>query len=222
MYTSPSGKSYIGQTIDEKRRKHQHQFDKINICTAFKNAIYKYGFDNFKYEVLHSGIETKEELNRLEEKEISERKTLSPLGYNLLSGGNSRIPSEETRKRQSLSQKGRKHKKETIIKMCRVQKGRKVSEETKELLRIQHTGKKLSEEHKNKISKGSKGHYVSEKSRNLTIQRNKKKILCVETGKIYDSFSEAAKEYGIKNLSSFSAALRSEKNTAYGFHWRRA
>ena len=51
---------------------------------------------------------------------------------------------------------------------------------------------------------------------------NKKKILCVETGKIYDSFSEAAKEYGVKNLSSFSAALRSERNTAYGLHWRRA
>jgi group I intron endonuclease len=222
MYTSPSGKSYIGQTIDEKRRKHQHQFDKINVCPAFRNAIYKYGFDNFKYEILHSGIETKEQLNFLEEKEIKERKTLSPFGYNLNTGGRSMIPSEETKIKMSKSQTGRKHTKETIIKMRQVQKGRKVSEETKEKLRAKHLGKKLSEEQKEKISIGCKGHYVSEKSRNITIQRNKKKIMCVETGKIYDSFSDAAREYGIKNLSSFSAALRSEKNTAYGFHWRRA
>ena len=85
-YTSPEGKSYIGKTINEKRRKEQHRYCSGN-CTAFHNAIKLYGFINFKYEILHSDVESDEELNRLEIFEIENHNTLTPNGYNMLIGG---------------------------------------------------------------------------------------------------------------------------------------
>lgn len=56
-YTSPNGKCYVGQTVDESKRKYQHK------CNAyseggrdwdkpFYRAIRKYGWDEFSYEVL--------------------------------------------------------------------------------------------------------------------------------------------------------------------------
>lgn len=52
-YTSPSGKVYIGQTINESKRKNTHRQNAVKgVSGYFYNAIRKYGFDNFKYEVL--------------------------------------------------------------------------------------------------------------------------------------------------------------------------
>ena len=52
-YISPSGKSYIGQTIDEKSRR-QHWFKPTYSYAGPKidRARAKYGRDNFVYEVL--------------------------------------------------------------------------------------------------------------------------------------------------------------------------
>lgn len=45
-----NGKKYVGQTKDERKRKYQHKGKQG--CSVFHNAINKYGWDNFKYEVL--------------------------------------------------------------------------------------------------------------------------------------------------------------------------
>jgi hypothetical protein len=47
-YTSPSGKCYIGQTINEKERKNQHKrtyikVENLKLDTAFYKSIRKYG-----------------------------------------------------------------------------------------------------------------------------------------------------------------------------------
>lgn len=76
-YVSPSGKSYIGQTTDELKRKRQHKQAAYNekdklYNYKFHTAIRKYGFDSFKYEILYTIFcNTLEELmNILNEKEI--------------------------------------------------------------------------------------------------------------------------------------------------------
>ena len=52
-YTSPNGKVYIGQTINESKRKNTHRQNAINdVKGYFHNALRKYGFYSFKYEVL--------------------------------------------------------------------------------------------------------------------------------------------------------------------------
>ena len=55
MYTSPSGKSYIGQTIDEKRRRQNWFSSKYEYAgDAINKARAKYGRDGFTYTVLFS------------------------------------------------------------------------------------------------------------------------------------------------------------------------
>ena len=48
----------------------------------------------------------------------------------------------------------------------------------------------------------------------------KRKVLCVETNKIYDSLTAASKDTGI-NKSNISSASLKENATAGGFHWQR-
>lgn len=85
MLTSPSGKSYIGQTTRpiEKRFK-EHQLERSG-CIAIRDAIQKYGWENFEkdyYECPDEDIDFDEELL------IREIGTLSPDGYNLKEGKN--------------------------------------------------------------------------------------------------------------------------------------
>lgn len=67
-YTSPSGKCYIGQTINEHTRKYQHKYHAFNeTCKdydkPFYRAIRKYGWDSFEYEILNTVVvDTVEEL----------------------------------------------------------------------------------------------------------------------------------------------------------------
>jgi group I intron endonuclease len=86
MYTAPNGKSYVGQTWDEQKRRWDHRSPSRK-KSVFHTAIKKYGKDSFVYEILHSNIETQEELNRLESETIARFNTIAPHGYNLTTGG---------------------------------------------------------------------------------------------------------------------------------------
>lgn len=85
MYTSPNGKKYVGQTWDEQKRKSDHKI--IAKKSVFHSAIKKYGFNKFKYEILHSNIRTQKELDRLEILEIQKNNSIAPNGYNIALGG---------------------------------------------------------------------------------------------------------------------------------------
>lgn len=93
-YTSPSGKVYIGQTINENKRKSEHKYNaRIGVKNYFYNAIRKYGFDAFKYEVLIR-IKSKDRsrvfcmLDALERFYIRRYDSRNPnKGYNIAEGG---------------------------------------------------------------------------------------------------------------------------------------
>lgn len=89
-HTSPTGKKYIGQTNNYNRRCREHKTS--NRCPAFRNAIIKYGWDNFTHTILEDGL-TLDEANILEEFYISKYNTLAPNGYNLQTGGSNSKPS---------------------------------------------------------------------------------------------------------------------------------
>ena len=72
--------------------------------------------------------------------------------------------------------------------------------------KLHFKGKKLSEETKKKISETLKGKKPA----------NCKKVLCVETGEIFDSTCEAYRKTGISNIS---AACNGKLKTAGGYHW---
>lgn len=82
--TSPSGKMYIGQTINLKRRIYHHRSRKSN-CIYLKNAINKYGWKNMKFEILLYCNE--KYLDEWETQFIKHFDTKVPNGYNLCDGG---------------------------------------------------------------------------------------------------------------------------------------
>src|SRR5210317_492546 len=84
--TSPSGKVYVGQTIQEfKHRIRSHQ-RKDSKCTLLKRAIQKYG-DEMKYEIVEEDV-PQEHLDEREIYWINELHSLAPNRYNLNTGGN--------------------------------------------------------------------------------------------------------------------------------------
>lgn len=148
-HTSPSGKSYIGQTFRLVEREREHQ--NTNHCPSFRGAIDKYGWDNFTHEILEDGL-TLEEANEREEYYISFYNSLLPNGYNLRSGGNNSKMSEETCKKMAISHTGKPspmlnktHKEETKQHLSEVLSGenspwfgREHTEETKEKMSENH------------------------------------------------------------------------------------
>lgn len=69
-----------------------------------------------------------------------------------------------------------------------------------------------SEETKRKLSEALKGKLINRKDQS-------KKVLCVETGEIFESISDAHRKTGI-TLSSISSVCNGKLKTAGKFHWR--
>lgn len=90
-----NGKVYIGQTIDEARRKWEHKTTKED--SYFHRAINKYGYENFKYKVLFkvccsSFQDLENTLNIKETVAIRFYKSdQKDHGYNIVAGGGGRI-----------------------------------------------------------------------------------------------------------------------------------
>ena len=140
MWTSPSGKSYIGQSVDLAVRKkifctfnHTYGGNKINCARK------KYSHKSlWNYKVLeYCGVD------KLDERERYYIKLYDTVnnGYNCESGGNiNKITSIETRKKQSESHKGMKHTKEHNLKISNSLKGHTLilTEESKNKMRLSH------------------------------------------------------------------------------------
>lgn len=125
------GKVYIGQTIYSIESRWKGHLNKKSCCRFLKNAILKHGKDNFKIEEI-DGANSHDELNYKEWLWIHKCNSMVPNGYNLISGGNSRIPSMETRIKRSNSMKGKNiynRSLEQIDKLRKYQLGRKHTKE---------------------------------------------------------------------------------------------
>lgn len=106
-----NGKSYVGKSVNLYQRIISHKHLKPRYCIDF--AIRKYGFQNFKIEVLHyfDNLPENLELLALETAFIIDSESLcSSGGYNicLVGSENSGLKrSEETRKRLSIAKLGK-------------------------------------------------------------------------------------------------------------------
>jgi len=166
--TSPSGKSYVGQTtrtLEERFSEHQ----KPNECVAIYGAIDKYGWDNFTTDYYEC---TDDELNKHETWLIRLMGTLSPNGYNLREGGGSHGKmSEESKKKMSVSTSGENNP----------NFGKSLSQATKEKISIAlsgeknpNYGKKYTEERRQKISERQLGEKNHNFGKSLTEEHRQK------------------------------------------------
>ena len=182
MHTSPSGKVYVGITkLKTSQRWRNGEGYKNNI--HFYSAIQNYGWDNFAHEILFENL-SKKEAEKIEIDLISIYKANDKnFGYNIASGGGVNIPTEETRRKISKANKGRKWTKEQKKACSERQKGRVISEEAKEHMRQAQIGRKHSEETKKKMSEAKKGR-ISNRKGVPCSEEHKRKISEANKGRI--------------------------------------
>lgn len=147
---------YIGQTIHDIEIRWRVHNSQHSGCTRLKEALNRYGKENFTIEV----IETVGCIDRLNEREnyyIEFYRSLSPLGYNLKVGGNNRRMSEETKKRISRGNTGKTRTQEVKDKLSRAKVGKKRSLSARKNLSEYNKNKKLSASWKENISKSKMG-----------------------------------------------------------------
>lgn len=242
-YFNPINKKrYIGQTVNEKRRRSAFKTKKL-YCTSlnsggklskFDAARKKYGVDFFIYTILCKIEENNETIlhKRLDELEKYYIKKYDSFnnGYNSTEGGSNGKLSNETKFKISESLKGRSMSTFTYINFCltghplTIEAKKKISDSAKERYKNPKMhpmyGKHHTEESKRKNSESRKGKCTG-------VQNGKSKPLqCfTKTGKLIKEFacqSDACEWLG-KNRkcnSQISRCCNGKIKTAYGYIWK--
>lgn len=213
MHTSPSNKKYIGITSQKPERRWRKNGIGYKDHLYFWRAIQKYGWDNFKHDILFIDL-TKEEAEQKEVELIAYYNSNNVnFGYNMSIGGESGSKgykySEEQRKRMSETRKGEKNG----------MYGRHHTKEAIEKDREAHLRENLSEDTIYKMSIAKKGKKRDRRAVEKQIETISNKVICVETAIVYNGTKEAGR---LNNLDSSSIAkvCRGERKTCGGFHWR--
>jgi group I intron endonuclease len=192
-----NGKKYIGR--DSKNNPNYY-----GSGPAIKNAIKKYGKQNFKKEI----IEHCENINHLMERErywlnyYNAGNDLMFYNLNNLSSGGS-LPGEKN------YFYGKHHSSEAKQKIRESKIGKTHSDETRKKLRISHTGKKLSTETKQKLSLAKKGRVFSDE--------HKKKLSRASTGEKNHMYGKTHSE---ERKQIMRERMAGEKNPMYGKGYR--
>ena len=189
----PNGKSYIGKTIDEKRRIYAHFKGYTKQCKALHNAINKYGKENFTVKILHEGI-IPELLADFEIAAIKEYNTKAPNGFNLTDGGEGSLnPSEETLRKRSEKMRGRPQPKEVRDKISASHMGIRPNAETRAKQSAAKkgkpswiAGKKHTEASRKKMSNTHTGKTIPSKTR----QKISATMSKIRTSPHFDSFCD--------------------------------
>lgn len=214
-HTSPSGKVYIGITCTKPEKRWRNGNGYKN-SIKFYSAIQKYRWDNFKHEILFSG------LNEISAKMIEEDLIYyykkQNISYNITDGGEGtrgHKVSEETKQR--ISERTREAMKNPDIrkKISNAKKGKpnhyKLSEdqrkEISERMKINNPTKNgLSEKWRNNIGKAF--------SKSVNQYSLDGKLIAT-----YSSITEASKSIKIDN-GNISRCCNGKLKTVGGFIWR--
>ena len=204
-----NGNVYIGQTSKSLKQRWSQHCRRYSCCQALKNAILKYGKENFTIEQIDVACD-RDELNAKEKHWISFYDSMNrDKGYNLTSGGEHYEFSGDSNKKRIKSLKkyysteeGKLRKKEAMEKQW-VDEGRR---------------KKLSEFFKNFWSSEENRKRVSE-----TLKGSKspcaKRVMCIETSEVFDCIKLASEKYNVNRIS-ISACCKGKYKTAGGYHWK--
>ena len=227
--TSPSGKVYIGQSWNiEKRHRHYRTASSCKAQIALARSIAKYGYENHIVKTLYelpSDI-TQKVLDEYEIFFINQYKEAGIVLLNMKGGGFGakmeqssidkikaarakqtpptlgKVCSDITKERIRVALTGKKASPEAVEKSRQARIGMKATEETRAKLRAARAlknhwvGRKHSDEAKQKQSLKKIGHKI-----------NNKKVICIDTGIIYDSITDAAIYLNIKP-KTLSARIR--------------
>lgn len=245
MHTVPDGRVYIGMTkYGENPYKRWKNGTAYLDNLEFTKAIKHYGWDNISHEIIANGL-TVTQAEKIEIETIRKHNACNSLyGFNRESGGLSAFTQHpEAKMLSSISHTGKKHTIETKEKIRQWHLGTTLSDETKQKISRKATGRHLSEETKAKLSEIFKNRYISEEScakissalkgRTLSddnrkflsdlgkVTRNRKKrVMCIETGQIFESAREASLSLGLNKGAITTTIYYGNNRTCGGFHWK--
>lgn len=207
-----NGKRYVGLT---KRRPPESRWgsngNQYRESPHLYSAIQKYGWDNFDHEIVHSGM-SRDDACLLEKHYISHFKTQDRrYGYNVFEGGTAPTIPPEVREKMSCSMIGNKN--------CL---GRITSEKTKRKISEAQKGRAFSEEHRRNLCKPKSISYPCTEERRQKIiaaKKDKKSVMCVETGATYPSIHECARRMNLSATAICAVANGRHKSTG-GYHFK--
>lgn len=218
-HTSPSNKVYIGITCQKPKSRWKNGNGYAH-SPHFLSAIKKYGWDNFKHEILFENL-SHDEAEKKEVELIKEyRSTDRKYGYNADSGGNVlKQHSEETKRKIGEAHKGMKYGEDFKEKVRKASLGNKNA-----------LGHKKSAECKRKASERMKGKYAGDKNyfhSHIFRGKDNKMSKPVDKLDLDGNFIESrecaeafSKEMGKHNAIHITEVCRGKRKTAYGFKWR--
>ena len=213
-----NGKSYIGlttRTLEERKAEHYYSAINQKDNFPFHKAIAKYGIQNFKWEIIEDNIFDKDILAEKEKYWIKQYNTFSQYGYNATPGGQTGIEIQIWK--QNNPELAKQAAKEGYAKM----KEKLKNNPEIEIKRKQNAEKgirKYVKEHEEEWRQHSYQNYLNHKKQvDLLFQeihkQQSKKVICIETGVIYPSASEASRQTGISQ-GNISSVCRGERKSA--------
>ena len=191
------------------------------------NAVAKYGWENFTHEILADNL-TLDEASDAEKRFIEEyHSTDRRYGYNLTDGGyiGYHLP-DATRELIRQQHIGMRCSEETKQKIREKALGRIISSETREKISRANAGRYVSEEVRLHAGQGRKGigHSPEAKAKLSEIAKvtrnRRKRVICVETGEIYESARAASISLGLVQNAVTSTIYQGAQRTCGGYHWK--
>ena len=173
------GKIYIGQSVNPIQRAKRH-FWKNNGCIKLKNAIAKYGKENFVFFIL-CWCDDKSDANEVETLLISLGDTCNN-GYNITPGGFGTGSGEDN------PFFGKKHSDKNKEMLSKIKMGKPLSKETREKIANANRTRTMSEATKEKLRARPKSQLCSERTAEANRKRvwsdeSKAKLIAHNTGK---------------------------------------
>jgi group I intron endonuclease len=221
--TSPTGRTYVGKTVNPKARFNQYKNLHCKNQKLLIKSLSKHGFDAHKTEILQVvDANLSEYWEQYWIRACNSYKGFNNAGMNLTMGGEGAIgrkQSEATKKKISKIKLGSKLSQETKNKISAAGRLRKHSPETISKI-LKSRGKWYhTEEAKQKMSASKKGVPKSDefkkKRRDYMLGRridcSLTPILDTETGVYYDAQKDAAWAHNIKYIT-FSWRVRNKAN----------
>ena len=242
---------YIGQTKkkpEERWRGHKSTIKSgKGCCPILKNAVHKYGIENFKFEVLIICFD--EDLNNYEKEYIKKYNSITPNGYNANEGGEvggmfkGKHHSEETKKILSeksrsryMTEDSRKEHGQTVKNALQTSEKwkRAIAEGRVGLAGKKKIGTKTSEETKKKISESVKEYFSGDGKNKEAHYKHHSEIMTKAIGKKvnqytlkgefikeYPCIAEAERQTTVTRRNIQSNVVNRSK-TAGGFIWKYA
>lgn len=213
-----NGKQYVGQTIRPLRERWRDHC-RVKDDNYFHRAIRKYGADSFRLEVIDTA-KSVEELDRKEIFWIKELNTLYPGGYNLKIGGDASM-----RGRFGMFNPKAKIIYQFTLDGAMVNGYYGVGDAARRT-GISQSGIGRSAKRGDVLAGGCVWLWHSDDMWEQLIHRidnytggRKQPVVCVETGEVFQSASDAARKYGTIASSVLSCCSGRLKTTAKK-HWK--